>query len=373
MKRLTPISLIPLLLIAFTATSCDDMLSSNSGAPDPTEPDTTTKQRFSGSWTLQQSGTMQDLEDVHFINEQTGWATGNDVLLKTTDGGVTWEPQENLDLNMTGVHFTDSLNGWAVGGNVIQHTEDGGETWQRQGQALLEEKLDNPKEYLRGIYFATPDSGWAIADGASGRISTILSTCDGGQTWHVQYESDQELERGDMSKGLDDIFFLNAKEGWAVGEAQPVTGPGGSPPASKPFLLHTTDGGQTWTSEISEPVLGGWYLTEVFFLDQQHGWMIGRHPSITDQGYPDPPLSSTNDGGETWNAQVLDAAGDVQFVTPDVGWVVGSTIVHTTDGGQTWEEQEMPTDQVLNTVDFVNECNGWAVGTEGTIAHYSCN
>ena len=44
------------------------------------------------SWTSQNSGTSQTLNDVFFINDFTGFATGdNGVILKTTDGGVPVE------------------------------------------------------------------------------------------------------------------------------------------------------------------------------------------------------------------------------------------------------------------------------------------
>jgi photosystem II stability/assembly factor-like uncharacterized protein len=83
---------------------------------------------------------------LYFQNETTGWilgtlntknATGTGttakktLLLKTIDGGVTWE---NLDFDQTLKTFTriaffDDLNGYVIGSvGLIYHTIDGGTT-----------------------------------------------------------------------------------------------------------------------------------------------------------------------------------------------------------------------------------------------------
>lgn len=41
-------------------------------------------------WYLQYSGTSENLSDVFFIDENTGWACGwNGIIIKTTNGGFT--------------------------------------------------------------------------------------------------------------------------------------------------------------------------------------------------------------------------------------------------------------------------------------------
>ena len=43
------------------------------------------------TWTHQQSGTDERLNDVHFLDAQKGWAVGaQGTLLQTTDGGNKW-------------------------------------------------------------------------------------------------------------------------------------------------------------------------------------------------------------------------------------------------------------------------------------------
>lgn len=64
---------------------------------------------------------------------------------------------------------------WIVGspGSIVFHSTDGGANWQRQGtgQALP----------LNAIHFVDATNGWAV-----GEMGTVLATRDGGATWVVQ-------------------------------------------------------------------------------------------------------------------------------------------------------------------------------------------
>jgi hypothetical protein len=67
---------------------------------------------------------------------------------------------------------------------------------------------------------------WAVGD-----KSTILFTNDGGTNWQVQLGGDPDATDDDLSK----VFFLNAKNGWAM--------------TNRGKVLGTTDG-STW-AELS--------------------------------------------------------------------------------------------------------------------------
>jgi len=46
------------------------------------------------NWFTQTSGTTRVLDDVYFVNDTMGWAVGDvETLLKTTNGGEYWYPQ----------------------------------------------------------------------------------------------------------------------------------------------------------------------------------------------------------------------------------------------------------------------------------------
>ena len=52
--------------------------------------------------------------------------------------------------------------------------------------------------------------------------------------------------------------FIDALEGWAVG--------------AEGTIIHTTDGGERWTTERSGTPHP---LERVFFSDRNHGWAVG--------------------------------------------------------------------------------------------------
>jgi photosystem II stability/assembly factor-like uncharacterized protein len=74
------------------------------------------------------------LTGVWFHDSNLGWAVGHDaVVLKTTDGGATWELvnyQPELLLPLFDVWFADPSTGLAVGAyGFVLKTSDGGDTW----------------------------------------------------------------------------------------------------------------------------------------------------------------------------------------------------------------------------------------------------
>lgn len=77
---------------------------------------------------------------------------------------------------------------------------------------------------------------------------------------------------------LTKVFFLNEKFGWAVGHDATI--------------LHTQDGGQTWSlqmqsTEIEKPFL------DVLFLNEQEGMAIGAYGLFY----------RTRDGGANWTEE----------------------------------------------------------------------
>jgi photosystem II stability/assembly factor-like uncharacterized protein len=88
-------------------------------------------------WTLLPLGSMDIGRDIFFADEQTGWLlagfTGN--LLKTTDGGITWNRIYMFgdQYSINSIYFVDGLTGWAVGsGGIVFKTSDGGRGWEKQ-------------------------------------------------------------------------------------------------------------------------------------------------------------------------------------------------------------------------------------------------
>ncbi|MBL0012787.1 MAG: hypothetical protein IPP30_03260 [Flavobacterium sp.] len=77
---------------------------------------------------------------------------------------------------------------------------------------------------------------------------------------------------------FDDIFFINENLGWAANGAYAA-------------VYKTTDGGATWTTQVTEQSLGGnYYFRNIEFLDENIGF-LGTLNNL---------FLKTNDGGTNW-------------------------------------------------------------------------
>jgi photosystem II stability/assembly factor-like uncharacterized protein len=126
-------------------------------------------------------------------------------------------------------------------------------------------------------------------------------------------------------------------------------------------ILHTSDGGATWTSQKSGTDLT---LTSIDFVDSKTGWAVGNEGTIL----------HTRDGGQEWLKQespVPYCHMGVCFVTDQKGWIASEDthILYTEDGGKTWTVQFRDEGYILKSISFRDELHGWAVGEYGYIYH----
>jgi photosystem II stability/assembly factor-like uncharacterized protein len=286
---------------------------------------------------------------VDFVDSQTGWIVGNfpryindNIILKTIDGGQTWIEQEsNANPQLRNLHFVDAEYGWVVGqGGIIRHTCNGGELWVPQ--------TSGTNFSLESISFVNRRNGW-IVGGAftnNGAEGVILHTSDGGQTWIDQTPG--------IINGLSAVSFVDSLTGWAAG--------GGGSTIDYGMILHTSNGGQDWVVQRQHPELE---LYDLEFVDSQFGWAVGYDP-VTEAG-----IIHTTDGGLTWSGQYGAGGLDIHFVDRQHGWAVWlfGHIYHTSDGGQNWLRQKSYTSMGLVNIKFLNQSEGWIVGDWGTILH----
>jgi photosystem II stability/assembly factor-like uncharacterized protein len=269
----------------------------------------------------------------------------NSEILHTIDGGIIWERVQQGFPYMD-VRFSSDKDGWVAGlVNEVLYTPDGGATWISRGANPLSQQL------IMKTRFIDRWNGWALVeDHTSGTKYSIFLSYDGGATWKTQYTFDDTLS---------DIYFLNDKEGWAVGEAG--------------IILHTSDGGVTWRPQGGG--MEGILLTAVHFVDSDNGWAVGGK-LLSKEFFIESIILHTSDGGKTWIPQESGTEkmlGAVYFVNAEQGWVVGAngTILHTTDGGKTWTPQDSGTTANLYDISYDGEGNIWIVGDFGTVLRYT--
>jgi photosystem II stability/assembly factor-like uncharacterized protein len=315
-----------------------------------------------------------------FLNPNLGWYVQNDVSERTTDGGATWQAGTlPAGAWIYTTVFTSANDGWAAGSNnLVLHTTDGGMTWATQFGA-------NPYPYYYPIW--SIDFGDATHGVAVGNGGFILNTANTGTSWDVRlngaasYVNDLKMldadhlwtsnNSGEVSWTTDGgnrwnlarvdnftnnnqmraIDFIDTQNGWTGGGF-------GS-------LHQSTDGGRTWVTRdagTAQQIFG------VDVVTPQTIVIVGGGTSFT-------MARRSTDGGASWQEMQVHIPDtlflDVFFVNETTGWIVGSSggISKTTDAGATWTGQPHVGSWGFVSVNFSDPNNGWAGGYFADLYH----
>lgn len=186
----------------------------------------------STSFYIEHGSTLYEgwLSDVFFINASVGFATAvvdvptGGAIVRTTDGGTTWETVYFSDDELFSVDFTWEGVGYVVGNHgVILQTLDGGETW-----SALESGVES---VLYAIDFSSDARGTAV-----GENGVILRTENQGALWTQQTSG--------TALSLHSVRFITEYIGFIVGDNGLIlyTSTGGYIDTEPPETTCTLDG-----------------------------------------------------------------------------------------------------------------------------------
>ena len=177
----------------------------------------------------------------------TAYVATNDYVLKTSNGGQSWQSQDLSALPFIlfprAIHFFDAQHGMILGNNVTGlelsfTTNDGGQNWHEAivtGPGIVR---------MVDVQMVSPSEAFAI-----GWQGAVFKTSDGGQSWSP-------------------VIVPGATEGWSdLDFSDPLHGK----LLSEDHSLYTTaDGGSTWQAQ-NTPAQSD-YLRMQFF-DANNGYL----------------------------------------------------------------------------------------------------
>ena len=319
-----------------------------------------------GQWNILQQMDEEDIRDyngIAFISTKEGWVAGVSALDMdspgyighTRDGGATWEKAEvPINQMLNDIYFFDKKNGWAVGQEgMIVGTTDGGRRWDVQTS-----KVGN---WLKGVHFVSPKIGYAV-----GMNETVVKTDNGGRQWNVLRGGEVASAVGDEETiVLNAVQFIDESTGWVTGvRISPEIG------GQDGLVQQTTDGGQTW---MDQPTNIPDILEDIFFVDANNGWAVGENGIVlhTTNGGNSWDIQTSGTEEKLLSVSFADSA-----VGWTAGGGLGvSVILHTADGGSTWEAQTID-DPIISKVPangiFVLDANNvWVTGNNGFVVSSS--
>jgi photosystem II stability/assembly factor-like uncharacterized protein len=171
------------------------------------------------TWTQADVPTNVTLTGVFLLDRSTGWAVGHDaVVLRTTDGGRTWELQRSApeeERPLFDIHFADAAHGLAVGAyGAFLVTANGGATWEERPISDLDVHLHHVARAPSGTLYIAAESG------------SLFRSDDGGESWR------------ELDAPYDGSFFATVPLG---GDSLLALGLRG-------HLYRSDDGGRRWAA-----------------------------------------------------------------------------------------------------------------------------
>jgi photosystem II stability/assembly factor-like uncharacterized protein len=211
-------------------------------------------------------------------------------------------------ITLTSIHMLDASAGWATGGlastgDHVLTTNDGGQTWHDVTPQQVAPAPDQGMPSAAAGFFGNATTAWVVYGNfvtAAPASAIVFRTSDGGQTWTGSQPIDlSAIGAADFFQPSDIRFLPDAKTGWFIAHL------GVGMNHDYFTIMKTTDGGQTWTRLI-DPTSGGpqsCQKTGLHFTDAQNGWLTGDCQGVA----PGLFFMHSGDGGATWTQASLPA------------------------------------------------------------------
>ena len=251
-------------------------------------------------------------------------------------------------LDNTSFHFYNTVafktkkEGVIVGGSGlrIRTTIDGGLHWRENRFSKFSNAFHSVSFNKENIF-------------AVGESSNIYKSSDFGQHWEV-LDTDKLINNflGNEEKEYPKKYSSRYYKIKFYNNTGIITGDYNKAVKSKPIILKTTDAGQNWTKLKTIGIKNDESGISDFVMLSEKILLI-----VTFQG----SCYKSIDGGANWellfNDDIL-SLNSIDFINEEEGYIGGmsSTLLHTENGGETWQPIDLGLDKYLNVtnISFIN-------------------
>jgi len=304
-------------------------------------------------WVNTPSPTSLTLTNCYFIDRNTGWAAGDSgVIIKTTNGGINWTIQNSGIFNsIEEIFFLNVNTGWATAweifpdtntysGTILLKTTNSGLNWTKS-------MFRDTNYYMTTIFFKDALNGYM-----GGTPATIVYTSDGGENW-LHADIDTTLF---ILLPIFKIAFFNDQVGYACGGFRDLAG----------ITWVTTNAGRNWDGEILAPEP----FFDISILTQQKAICSGGDLEFGSS------VARTTNQGVNWFYDTLGVFGLATGISARTQYEIwmsagyAQKFLYSNDTGLTWTSFDTPDQEAVFDVFFPDSIYGFAVGSNGAILKY---
>jgi|GEM_PF-1207009 len=273
-------------------------------------------------------------EDIFFLNESIGWISGSKdfeaVLIKTTDGGITWKDTIFNDYgSISYVKFENENFGKILTADgSIGLTQDGGKSWsfKNNPSAQFGDCFTHLIEIANNLFIAIGyyQSGFF-------RIYPFVAITHGDTIEWVKYQIN--------SRNVYELGYYEEKSGLLLGGSDVIN------------LRYDLQNDTIILNNILN--ITNEKFSDIHFFDNENGLAISWEG-----------VYKTNNAGYQWTK--IDSLGShnrkLYFTSENDGWIVGNFIYKTNNNGYSWEQVDFGIAKVWNDIKFIDDLNGWLIG-----------
>jgi photosystem II stability/assembly factor-like uncharacterized protein len=313
---------------------------------------------FAQTWVPQESGTTASLRGVSAVSATVAWASGSQGTFLRTIDGEHWAAGKvtgAADLDFRAIRAFDEKTAFALSigsgeKSRIYRTSDGGATW-----SLVYTNPD-PKGFYDALSFWDDSHGIVLGDPVDGHF-VIMTTADGGASWHAQKTPAALPKEGAFAASNSCLFVRGAREVWFG-----TGGPGGA------RVFHSDDAGATWTV-AKTPIRNDGAsagIFSIYFSDPKRGIAVGGDYNKTTDTTG--TIAETVDGGKSWTV----AGGPLNGFRSAIlrvdalkAWMAtGTSGSDISADAKSWKQFDSGN---YNAISF-SGATGFAVGPKGAVA-----